>query len=92
MLTGVICEVGRAVYAQLAAVAPEVGRRVGYVEDVPQSHQLVGLNHAAPSAIQVGVATIDAFREAVMDPEFAVPVTKVELLTLTAVGDELDEF
>ena len=55
---GLIVAVGRTVYAQLAvvAVASDVGERVGYLADEPQSHQDVGRNQGAPSAIQLGGA------------------------------------
>ena len=48
---------GSDVYAQFAEVAPDVLGRVGNVEPGPQSHQLVGIYHGAPSAIHVGLAT-----------------------------------
>ena len=52
VVTGWIVEAVNTVYAQFADVAPEVAGRVGNVVEGPQSHQLVGLYHGAPSAKQ----------------------------------------
>ena len=55
---GLIVAVGRMVYAQFAvlAVAPFEGGMVGYLAEAPQSHQDVGWNQGAPSAMQLGAA------------------------------------
>jgi hypothetical protein len=50
---GLIVDVGSEAYAQFAVRAPSFGGSASYVELGPQLHQLVGLYHGAPSAMQV---------------------------------------
>lgn len=82
VLIGLIVEAGKEVYAQLAVVAPDVADRVGYLAVGPQSHQLIGLYHGAPSATQVGLSAVGAC-EIDDDPELNVAMTvelRVELV------------
>lgn len=82
VMIGWIPDSGRVMYAQFASVGPEVVDSVVYVESSPQLHQLVGLNHAAPSAKQLGVvwstvcAILEVFTglEPVGDPGTLLPV------------------
>jgi hypothetical protein len=53
VLIGTIVVAGKATYAQFAAIAPAVELRTGYLAVDPQSHQLIGLYHDAPSAMHV---------------------------------------
>jgi len=62
---------GSVVKAQLAEVAPDVAESGAYVELGPQSHQLVGLYHGAPSAMQLGteaVELVDELLDPLLDP------------------------
>jgi len=66
---------GSAVYIQLALVAPELAGSVEYVE-FEQRHQLVGLTHGAPLAMQRGVSIGVTWLEAEIEISVGLPVLK----------------